>query len=62
MTNSFKDNQGVINGRITRLSGRPDKLAEYALTLTPAQREIARNHLKTVLRVKNAKNNENISR
>ncbi len=48
----FKNNQGVINGRMSRLIDKPDKLAEYAETLTQAQRDLARAHVKTLMKLK----------
>lgn len=44
----FKNNQGFINGQITRLYLRDrEEMRAYAETLTDEQRSIARDHLRT---------------
>jgi len=46
----FKNNQGVINGKIVQLYQKDKKkMREYAGTLTEGQRNIARSHLDTFL-------------
>lgn len=49
----FKNNQGIINGRIVRLYLRDrKKMKVYAKTLTESQRIIARDHLATYIKVR----------
>ncbi len=47
MTN-FSNNQGVINGRITKLANNPDKLKEFMQEKTQEQQRLGRIHYKMV--------------
>lgn len=49
----FKNNQGIINGRIVRLYlCDREEMKIYAKTLTESQRTIARDHLTTYIKVR----------
>jgi hypothetical protein len=44
----FSNNQGVINGRITRLANNPKKLKEFMQKKSPEQQRLGRIHYKMV--------------
>lgn len=44
--------QGCVNARVTALYNNKQALARFTEKLTQAQRDLARDHLKTVLRIK----------
>jgi len=50
----WMNNQGFINATTERLySQDTDRMKEYVATLTEDQRNQARNHMRTILRLKN---------
>ena len=51
-TNAYQNSQGVLNGKITKLSNQPEKLKELMSDKTDKQKEGGRCHLKTVLALK----------
>jgi len=57
----FLNNQGFINARVEKLYTQDHvRLREYIDTLTEAQKNLARSHLQTVLKIKGSKNGDNI--
>ena len=54
-TNAYQNSQGVLNGKITKLSNQPDKLKELMSDKTDKQKELGRCHLKTVLALRGKK-------
>jgi len=56
----MKNSQGVINGMLTKLYGKPEKLKAYMADKTEAQKIAGRGHLRTlkIIRGRNGRGNK----
>jgi len=56
----MKNSQGVINGMLTKLYGKPEKLKEFMSDKTEAQKIAGRSHLRTlkIIRGSNGRGNK----
>lgn len=48
----FANNQGCINGQVTKLANQPEKLKEFMIDKSDEQKKQARLHLKMVNHLK----------
>lgn len=51
-TKDFSNNQGCINANVVKLLGNPEELKKYTDTLTEEQVIKARDHTRTVLKIR----------